>query len=138
MAILEAALLAAAGVTCSADVRPAYAVAPDFAASVQIADAHVSGVVKVRATVSSSGSVTEVSAEGSPFLTAPSITAARQWKFVVPEGSAASCAVDLRFRYVLIPPDASSEDLGSRYSYPWTLEVRAKRPTAKKRGGGTI
>jgi hypothetical protein len=78
-------------------------VAPDYAAAVQLADVQVSGVVTVRATVSSSGAVIEAAAQGNPFLTAPSLEAATVESLQPHEGPL-PCVVELEFKYELPRP----------------------------------
>jgi TonB family protein len=131
---LAALLLLAMGAPCPPQVRPSYVVAPDYLEDVQLADAQVSGRVKVLVTVATSGKVDAVTVtSGSPFLSGGALDAARQWTFAVPSRSRASCVVELQFDFSLLSPDAPSSELGTRFQYPSRVEVRARRPTKDAR-----
>ena len=128
MTSLAAVLLSVLAPSCVTDVRPMYSVAPDYVSSVQLVDVQASGVVTVRATVSPHGTVVGATAKGSLFLREASLAAARQWTFAAAPTATGPCVVELVFRYELLPPDAPSADLGTRYTYPWAMAVRARRP----------
>ncbi len=126
-----ALLVLATPPSCSPAVRPRYVAAPDYAQSVQLADVQASGVINVVFTVAKSGDVAEAQitdAKPNPFLTEPTLSAVKQWKFDTAGQPMVPCTAKATFKFTLVPFDAPTSTLGTRYEAPWNVEVRARRP----------
>jgi TonB family protein len=88
--------------------------------------AHVSGEVKVEATIDADGAVTSVNVVNGHKLLSPSVEkATRKWKFNAVAGNTAVRSVVLTFQFTLIAANKGTpEDLGVIFWPPYKVEIR--------------
>ena len=96
----------------------------------------VSDEIPVKVQVDGSGAVTSARALGGhPLLRAPSVKAARRWKFAPCHPCRAGRTVRLTFIFRTMPRGTPEEELTPVFSSPYQVEVRRASVKAKPNNG---